>query len=283
MYLITGATGNIGSELLKIFARKGVPARALVRGEQQDKVPGIDYVVGNFDDDASLRAALKGIKRAFLVSPFSPSQVDQEKRFATVAEEAGAEVIVKVSSSWPSKRSKSLSNIHRGHGEIEEFIQETSLNYVFLRPNFFMQNLPRMFSQAKAIGLLALPAGDLRAGMVDTRDIAEVAAVCLSESKWWNHSYSITGRLTTFQEAAKEFSRVSKVPFGYQAITLAAFEEGLAKSGLPAGIVDVFTREWTASSLGGLSIESDMVSIITGKEPRSLTQYMDDHSSSFAV
>ncbi len=281
MYLITGATGNIGGELHRIFSKRGVPARALVRREPQEKHAGIEYVHGDFNDQSSLATALKGIKRAFLVTPFNLDRVEQEKQFVVAAEQAGVEVIVKISSSSPDKRSKTLSLIHQGQGEIEEFIQEGGRNHVFLRPNFFMQNFRGLFPHFKASGVVALPVGDLRCGLIDTRDIAEVAAACLFDSKWWNRAYLLTGHPITFREAASELGRVSNLSLAYHPLTLDEFRDELLKGGLESGTVEVFMSEWSAASLGALSFFTDCVSIITGRQPRSFREYADDHRSLF--
>lgn len=281
MYLVTGATGNSGAELVKILKAKGLTVRAFSNDEKAEKTPGVDYVIGDFANEASIEKALEGVKRAYLLSPNTLSQVAHEQNFIRIAEKLGLELVVKVSSTTPDKRTKALSIVHKWHGEIEEFIQDTELNYVFLRLNFYMQNLRFMVPNMKD-DILSAPASNTRIGMIDTRDIAEVAAVCLTDKTWWNRSYLLSGpEAITFSEVARELGNFFQRHVQYKAQPLAEYEKAMSQLVSEGWRVQATVKDWEIGNSGGFSLTSDYVKTITGKDPRSLRQFLNDHRAWF--
>ena len=99
LILVTGATGNTGSVVLSLLEARGLRVRAFVRRTRQPHTgpPTTETAVGNFDDAASLHAALGGVTRAYLVTPSSPDAEAQQIRFAESAAAAGVRQIVKLS------------------------------------------------------------------------------------------------------------------------------------------------------------------------------------------
>jgi len=98
--LVTGATGNTGRAIAQALARRGVPVRAMVRAEaDRGRLPaGVEVAVADFDDPASLAAALRGAGRAYLVTPSSQRAEAQQRRFADLAVQAGVGL-----TAWPRR------------------------------------------------------------------------------------------------------------------------------------------------------------------------------------
>jgi uncharacterized protein YbjT (DUF2867 family) len=97
--LVTGATGNTGQAVVQALARRGVPVRAMVRAEaDRGKLPAdVEMAVADFDDPASIAAALRGAGRAYLVTPSSERAEAQQRRFADLAVQAGVGHLVVLS------------------------------------------------------------------------------------------------------------------------------------------------------------------------------------------
>ena len=136
MILVTGATGQIGGAVLGHLAdAPGV--RALVR--EPTGLSDAEVVVGSFDDADSLAAALDGVETVFLTGRDNPDQVEQHARVLDVAQAAGARHVVKLSAI--GARADSPVALMRWHHAIEQRLRASTLEWTFLRPHLFMQNL----------------------------------------------------------------------------------------------------------------------------------------------
>ena len=142
MILITGATGNVGAELIKKLSEHGTPARAFVRDRAQARaiaLPGIEIVEGDFTKPETLTRALVGVDRLFLLIP-SSSQVEKQQRgFVDAAKRSGVRHIVKLSQLGADTHSP--GRFQRYHGAVENHILRSGIAHTFLRPNLFMQGL----------------------------------------------------------------------------------------------------------------------------------------------
>jgi uncharacterized protein YbjT (DUF2867 family) len=201
--LITGATGTIGGEVVKHMVTRNVPLRALVRDTSkatQLEAQGIELAQGDFSQPDSLKAALTGIEKAFLVMPSHPLQVELECNFIDAAQRAGVQHIVKLSVMGAGKLPSTFQTWHR---LIEERLEASGMAWTHLRPNMLMQNM-RWFTQTIAeAGAFYNCLGDAKVSHVDARDVAAVAANCLVEAGHDQKSYVLTGEdAITFDEVA---------------------------------------------------------------------------------
>ncbi|WP_460503286.1 NmrA family NAD(P)-binding protein, partial [Hymenobacter agri] len=193
--LLTGATGTIGSELTKILIRRGVPFRALVRSLPAAAAlqgqPGVELVVGDLDDPASLAPALVGVERTFLLTNSTERAEQQQLNFVQQARQAGVRQVVKLSQ-WAADRLSPVRFL-RYHAAVEEAIRASGLAYTFLRPNLFMQGLLGFRESIVHQGVFFAAIGDARVSVVDIRDIAAAAAAALTESGHEGRTYNLTG------------------------------------------------------------------------------------------
>src|SRR5262245_10654480 len=184
MILITGATGTNGRGVVKQLSAKGIRTRAMVRKREDVKLlraAKVEFVHGDFDDAASLDAALVDVERAFLLSPSSAKQVTQEANFIRAAKRAGVRHIVKFSILGAA--SNSPSRLIRRHGEAEKILEDSGIAFTMLRPHYFMQNLLWYIDDIKSQGVFyaSLPE-TYKHSHVDARDNAAVAVAALTES-----------------------------------------------------------------------------------------------------
>src|SRR5262249_42486730 len=131
--LVTGATGTTGSALLRLLEAKGVAVRARLRRGGAVSRPGpttATPVAADFDDVDSLRAALSGVRSAYLVTPSSPEAEAQQVRFAEVAAEAGVGHLVKLSQ-FAADESSPVRFL-RYHAAVERRIRDLGIGYTFL-------------------------------------------------------------------------------------------------------------------------------------------------------
>ncbi len=158
MILLTGATGRVGkaaaAELLHARAcRLGLCADA----DQVEHRATVSRAVGDFTDPDSVARAVKGVTRALIVMGNHPDQAMLEQRFATVAAEAGVAHLVKVSSMEAAP--DATAALPKNHFETEQHIAGLNLNWTFLRPNYYMQNMLMYAASVSRISSFALPLG----------------------------------------------------------------------------------------------------------------------------
>lgn len=204
MILVTGATGTNGRELVKALGARGAPVRVMVRSHDKGELPdGISATVGDFNDEASLAAALSGVERAFLLTPSTEQAEEQQTRFVKVAARAGVRHIVKLSqfAAAPDSPVRFL----RYHAAVEAAIRDSGMAWTFLRPNLFMQGLLQFAGMIREKGFFAAPIGDAPVSVVDIRDNAAVAAAALTEDDHDGKTYTLTGpeALTHAEMAAR--------------------------------------------------------------------------------
>ena len=167
LILVTGATGNTGSVVLSLLEARGARVRALVRRTRPPYTspPTTETVVGNFDDAASLHAALAGVTRAYLVTPSSPDAEAQQIRFAESAAAAGVRQIVKLSQFAAAEASP--VRFLRYHAAVEKRIRALGIGYTFLRPNLYFQGLLAFSSMIAGQGSFVAPIGDAPVSAID--------------------------------------------------------------------------------------------------------------------
>src|SRR6478609_10262210 len=176
MILVTGGTGAIGNELLRLLSQAGIPARALVRNPNKaQELPGITWVVGDLARPETLAAAFEGAQKLFLLTHYFEDMVELQHNAIVAALAAGVTHVVKVSAFAATPHSR--APIGRWHYQIEKELQESGMGWTILRPHHFMTNL---IAQAEYIikdGVVYSASGDGRIPYIDPRDIAAVAFV----------------------------------------------------------------------------------------------------------
>jgi uncharacterized protein YbjT (DUF2867 family) len=169
--LVTGATGNTGRAVVQALACRGVTGAAMVRAEaDRGRLPArVEVAVADFDDPASLAAALRGAGRAYLVIPSSERAEAQQRRFADLAVQAGVGHLVVLSQLGADEQSP--VRFLRYHAAVERHIRDLGTGYTFLRPNLFFQGLLAFARTIAADSRFYAPIGDAAISAVDVRDI----------------------------------------------------------------------------------------------------------------
>jgi uncharacterized protein YbjT (DUF2867 family) len=175
--LVTGATGTVGRQVVQQLARRGANVRALVRDlTKADDLPaGVTAVQGDLLDVDSLRAAFQGVDTLFLLNAVVPDEFTQALVALNLAREAGIERIVYLSVIH-ADRYVNVPHFAGKYG-VERMIEQMGFGATILRPAYFMGNDWTIKDVVLAHGVYPMPIGAKGLAMVDTADIAEVAAI----------------------------------------------------------------------------------------------------------
>lgn len=174
--LITGASGNIGRQVVQQLVDRGAAVRALVRDPSKATFPaGVEVVQGDLLDVQALRRALAGVSTLFLLNGVVPDEFTQALVTLNLAREAGIARVVYLSVIHSDK----YLNVPHFAGKfgVERMLEQMGFGATILRPAYFMQNDLTVKDVVRGHGVYPMPIGARGLAMIDTRDIAEIAAV----------------------------------------------------------------------------------------------------------
>ena len=284
--LITGATGNIGQEVIQYISvmNDEVETIAAVRNIEKAKSiflnnSNLNYRKFDFGDQDSFNSAFEGIDVLFLLRPPHISEV--EKYFNPLLESASGSGIQKVV--FLSVQGAEKSNIIP-HNKIEKLINSYEFDYIFVRPSYFMQNLTTtLLSEIQNSQTITLPSGKAKFNWVDTKNIGEATATLIALfEKYQNKAYEITGKeKRNFYEVAKLMTDVLRMKITYKRINPISFYFKKRKEGLESGFAIVMTILHVLPRLQKEPEISDNFKMLTGKEPTLLNTFIERERNSF--
>ena len=279
-FLVTGATGNIGRYVVKELEILNKDVRVassnLNRAKEIFKDNKCETVKFDFLDSSTFDKALDGVEGIFLVRP--PKLANPEKDmvpFLKAAKENGVKKIVFISLLGVEK------NPVVPHRKIEKMIKELGVAYCFLRPSFFMQNLNTNHEEEiRDRDELFIPVGKAKTSFVDTRDIALAAAITLTEDKYNNQSFTLTGsEAIDYYEVGNILSEVLSRRIKYKNPGFLEFRKYRIQRGTPKNFANVMMFLYIMTKLGTAKyITKDLEEIIK-KKPTLFKEYAKDHKS----
>jgi (4-alkanoyl-5-oxo-2,5-dihydrofuran-3-yl)methyl phosphate reductase len=265
MILITGATGNIGKELVPILYESGQSIRVLVRDEK--KVAHLDArierIVGDLNEPATLIPAMCAVDSIFLVT----FESQQDWNVIEAAKRAGVRKIVKLST---LEATAHKIQVGKWHYEREELIRSSGLEWTFLRPGMFMNNTIEWWAESiKGQGSVFFPGGKKgRVAPIDPRDIASVAACSLTQPGHNGKAYELTGpELFTIGEIVQVISQTLGKPIHYRDIPPIAAKLFMLKTGMEKSLVNALMEMLGSLRRDEGAIVTDTVKQVTGREP----------------
>jgi uncharacterized protein YbjT (DUF2867 family) len=282
MILLTGATGRVGRATASALLNSNVPFRVLVRDATKFALidPKIEVVTGDLVDVQSVRRALQGIERALIVMGNHPDQAAIERQFATLAMEAGVAHLVKISSMEAAETASAVLPLN--HYETEQHIVASGMNWTFLRPNFYMQNMLMYAEAIKRSAGFALPLGAALTAMIDTQDVGEVAAAVLMEQGHAGHIYELTGPdLMNFHEVAQRLGDVIGSNVRYHEQSAEDFRATLERFISSPWQLDAVCELFAEIAAGSLAYRTETVRELLGRAPMCIESFARRFSPSF--
>jgi len=282
MILVTGGTGMVGGEVVRLLSQQNVAARALVRDRSKaQKLPGIDWVGGDLSKPETLTAAFDGAETLFLVSSIGEDTVDLQHNAIEAARKAGVRHIVKLSAFGASDHSK--SPICLWHYQIEREMQDSGIDWTILRPHHFMQNLLGQIEYIVNDGVVYSASGDGKIPYIDAADIAAVAAVTLTKPGHQGKKYVITGsEALSYREATEIIGKTIGKQLRFVDESPDEARARRVREGYPPAIVESALAIAAYQRAGGKTVTiTNVVSDLTGRSPRTFAEFARDHADAF--
>lgn len=279
--LVTGATGNVGSEVVRLLSKRGYSVKAAVRSHSDSRIhlpSGVESVAFDFEQTQTFEPAFRGINTLFLVRPPAISQVKKYIYPAlTIAQATGVDRIVFLS----------LLGAERmaivPHAKIEAYIKSLGLAYTFLRASFFMQNLSTTHCQdIRDRNEIFVPAGKGKTSFIDVRDIAAIAVKVMTEPGHEDRAYPLTGsEALDYYEVAEIFTNVLGRQIVYTHPSILKFVRKMYVRGLQPGLIVVMLGIYTTSRLGLAAKVTEDVRHLLQRSPISMEEFVRDYRASW--
>lgn len=232
--LVTGATGNVGRNVVDQLVQRGADVRALVRDPAKANLPvQVEVVQGDLLDVDALRAAFSGVSTLFLLNAVVPDEFTQALLTLGVARETGVRRVVYLS----VIHSDVYVNVPHFAGKfgVERMIEAMGFEATVLRPAYFMDNEHTIKDAITGYDIYPMPIGEKGVAMIDARDIGEIAAIELvrreqAEGPLPSERINLVGPDTlTGADAAAIWSDALGRQIAYPGDDVVAFEQNLRR------------------------------------------------------
>ena len=290
--LVSGASGHLGERVVAhLVQSQKVPASRIVAGTRTPEklastaAKGIAVRKLDFEDRDTLAPALQGVERMLIISTDAIDRpgrrLAQHRAAVEAAKAAGVKHVVYTSMPNPETSLVTFAPDHLG---TEQALAGSGLGWTVLRMNWYMENLLASLPSALAMGKWYTSAGEGRVGYVSREDCARAAAAALAASDRGSSRLDVTGpQSLSVSEIAAMVRRITSKPLEVVQQTDDERKQALGAAGLPQPIVALVVSVEASIRAGKLDVASDAVEKLTGRPPKTLTEFFAEHQAALAA
>jgi uncharacterized protein YbjT (DUF2867 family) len=277
--LVTGATGHVGRHVVSQLLGTDAAVRALVRNPDSVGLPGrVEVMRGDLSVPNTLDSCLYGVEAVFLVWPGLP--VDFASAVLDAVRKHARHIVYLSSLSVRDDLEQQVDPISAFHAAIERLIEQSGLEWTFLRSSGMATNTLGWAQQIRADGVVRWPYGAAARSLIHERDIASVAAEVLQSSEHRGAKYLLTGpealtQIEQVQTIGKAIGRTLR----YEEISREAARQQMLTY-WPSAMVDGALNAW-ASFVKEPELVSHTVEEVTGTPVRTYSEWAIDHARAF--
>ena len=280
MYLVTGATGNVGSKVVSQLLEVGLEVRVFTRSP--DKVDHwadrVQVAVGDFEEPETFAKAVAGVEGVFLMN--AGPDGDRFQQLMASAKSQSNPKIVFLSTILAGAPEFQIGKLHR---DKEDVIREVGLNANFVRPGGFMSNCYQWIESVKTDGVVYNPMGSGRFAPIAPEDIATIAVKALTACGPLEEVFEVTGgTLLSISDQVQILARVLGKPIRCVDVPTEIAVQGMIRAGTPAHVAAAVGESFEAIRDGRATIVTDTVARVTGKQPKSFERWAKENASQFA-
>ncbi|PJI85970.1 uncharacterized protein YbjT (DUF2867 family) [Yoonia maricola] len=282
MYLVFGATGNVGGEVAAQFLQKGHAVRAFVRDEARARkqLPdGIEFAVGELDDPKSIAEATKGVDGVFFMQ-LEPS-VEQAQSMIDAAHAANVKRIALLSSLGTSLQPYPM--IGAMIAKRDEVFHKSDLDVTYLRANGLMSNALWWLDAIKKDGRVVDATDPGALAIVDPHDVGRIAVLALTEPGHAGKGYILNGpEALSAREQVAILTDVIDRPIEFTSVTPEELEQRHIADGMPEPNAKAMRNLNETFRAGRAGFLADDIANLTGTAPRTFRAWCESHAAEFA-
>ena len=268
-FLVTGATGNVGRHVVDGLRRTGQSVRAMSRRPEKATLPtDVNVVHGDLGKPETMVEALDGVERMFLFSMDGDTPLRTAPEIMARAREAGVRRVVVLSGDYEDRA-------------VERAVEDSGLEWTFLRPMEFMLNAVDWADQISSEGVVRAPFGDWPSAMIHEADIADVAVSALVEDGHDGRIYKLTGpEVVKRRDAVAAIGKAIGTEVRFEELTVEQARSLWGKEGYPEQVI-----EWLLG-MGQDQPEEVRTPVptvleVTGRPPKTFAQWAAEHAEDF--
>jgi uncharacterized protein YbjT (DUF2867 family) len=288
--LVIGARGRVGNEVVKALLQREAGVRAFTRKKPKPGLfpEAVEIALGDLGDPVSVAEAMKGIDKLFLLIGREgvPAELTQAVTAYGLAKKAGLKHVTFVS---VFKADQFLEVPHFANkSAVEEAIRAGGMPYTILRPAYFAQNERSFKSELTGLGVYPIPAGNQGLAVVDVRDLAEAAAISLTEDGHNGKTYDlVSSEMLTGPEAAATWSRLLGKQIAYVGhADFDVFEAQLREKGSPSWLawdLRIMFQGFVEHGFSNTEVQTAEFAALLGHEPRTYSSFAEELAREWAA
>jgi uncharacterized protein YbjT (DUF2867 family) len=281
--LVIGATGKVGSELVKALRQRGAEVRAFTRKQRKpDRIPdAVEMAVGDLSDPVSVGEAIKGVDKLFLLigGENVPVELAQALTAYGLAKKAGLKQVTYAS---VYKADQFLEVPHFANEyAVEQAIRAGGMPFTILRPAYFAQNEVRLKRELTELGVYPIPVGNEGLAVVDIRDLAEAAAISLTEDGHNGKTYDlVSSEMLRGPDAAATWSKLLRKKIAYAGhADFDGFETQLREKGSPSWLaydLRVMYQGFVERGFSNTGDQTARFATLLGHQPRTYSSFAEE-------
>lgn len=281
MILVTGATGQLGSQIVENLLTQISPNEiaVLVRDEEKAKdliEKGVHIRIGDYHNPNSLNSALKDVKKIILISSNDfNNRFSQHKNVIDAAKKENVKHIIYTSVSMKDIKTSPLKEFLEDHYQTEDYIKENGFDYTMMQHSLYLDVIPIFLGEQAIENGVFFPAGEGRVAYASRNDLAEaIAKIALSDA-FRNQSLPMTNSENySYSDVAQLLTELSGKEVIYVNPTPEVFSKTLKEFGLPEPIIQM--SQVFAAGIKNNDFEKIYPNLetILGRKPQTLKDYL---------
>ncbi len=282
MILVTGAAGKTGRAVISALAARGMTVRAFVHREPQaaeaKALGAVDAPIGDLRDATAVQAALRGVRKVYHICPnVHPDEITIGKVVISAARPAEVEQFVFHSVLHP--QTEKMPH-HWRKLRVEEMLLESGLQFTILQPTAYMQNILAGWEAISQRAVYTVPYPvETRLSLVDLKDVAEAAALVLTEPVHGGAAYELAGTPAMSQEeVAVELSQSLGRDVRAETIPIEQWEAQARRSGLNDYAVETLKAMFQYYTRYGLIGNPNVLRWLLGRPATTLADFVQSPS-----